>query len=155
VSKALLSTHPISDIADRRPDDQFRTHPLHPDAFQPCTDNRAITFPEFQFANLLVCGAQDTGKILVPSITVIVSDKYPETAFDQFPPVNTKDCCAGKISFKDYRMFRESQVPDRGKFIQVCVPVTGFFKGALRFTEGLVLHFQLDLVDTKLVYYLC
>ena len=107
----------------------------------------------FRLANLLVCGAQKTGKILSPAI--MVSDKFHEPAFDQLPPVHPKNCCNGEISFNDHRIFCESHVSDRSKFVEVDIPVTRFFESTLRFTECLILHFQFDLVDTKLMKDLC
>jgi hypothetical protein len=123
----------------------------HAKTLQTGLEAAAVRALQCQLAALLLVVPDHGCETLAPAIAIFGGDRAGEAALKQPLTVLAEQGGGGQIRFGDERLVIESQIPDRGEFIEVDVAVAGFFESELRSAQLVILHLELDLVHPELL----
>ena len=83
-------------------------------------------------------------------IVLVVSNHVPgDFRSDKGQPLESKQCARGQIGPLDDAVLIQCQIPDRCKFIQFGVAISGILQLNLCMAELFVLHLELDLMHLQ------
>ena len=113
--------------------------------------NRAIAALQGEFQTVLRAGCFHVHEMLRPAILVFRNHERSKAPAQQRLAFHAQQPRAGEVDFRNHAVGGKGEIAGRGELIQIHVAVTRFPKRNLRLPQGLVLHFQLDLMHLQLM----
>jgi hypothetical protein len=149
--KLLLRRLAHADVGKRHPHRRTASARLLQRVFKLRLESGTIAALQGQFHAQGCCVLPQAQKLAQPGIPVRRRHVGHETMLQQGLAFPAQQLDAGEVDLLDDAFGRKRQVAEWGKFVEIEVAVAGFLQGMLRLAQGLVLHFQFDLVHLQFV----
>src|SRR5665648_78344 len=146
----LLCDLSLCDITYCSPAHYITIDIMHMHAFQFGIEYISTLIHKPEFTGCLFFIIENFLQMCVEYILIAV-DVRGKTLLDQMGSFYTKFIRACKIYLNDQSVFIKSKITNRGKIIQVAIPVACILKFFLYFAKLFILHFQLNFVHLELM----